>query len=140
MTHRSTTKSKSILAPILAPLLARAAVLLVAYAFVLQTVLAPVAAAATTRLVPTDTVPVVVCAEHAQAQDETQPISPHGHMTICQFCLGCLASAFLTPDTRANGAAIALGVTPIRWQAVPRFVSDRDFLAGNPARGPPVLT
>lgn len=130
MSHRSSTRGKSIWA--------RAAAWLAAYAFVLQTVLAPIAAAAAT--VPADSAPLLLCAEHAEPLGHTQPIAPHDHEVSCKFCIGCPANALLAPDTASNAAVISFAITPIRWHAVSRFVSDRDFFAGKQARGPPALT
>ncbi len=132
MTHRSNTRAKSIWA--------RAAALLAAYAFVLQTVLAPIAAAATPRAVPADSAALVLCAEHAEALDQTQPIAPHDHEVLCKFCIGCPASALLATDSSSHAAVISFAITPIHWHAVSHFVSDRDFFAGKQARGPPALT
>ena len=133
MTHRSTTKAKSIWA--------RSAAWLVAYALVLQTVLAPIAAAAATRTVQADSAALVLCAEHAGTldQNQTQPIAPHDHEAICKFCIGCPANALLAADTFA-GAGVEFAITPIRWHAVFLSSHDRDFLTGKQARGPPILT
>ena len=132
MTHRSNTKARSIWA--------RAAAWLAAYAFVLQTVLALVAAAAATRAVPADTASVVLCAEHTQVLDQYQPVTPRDHEAICKFCIGCPANALLAPDTVASAAEIDFAITPVRWHAVFSSGPDRDFLAGKQARGPPSLT
>ena len=132
MTHRLNTRGKSIWA--------RAAAWLAAYAFVLQTVLAPIAAAGATTTVPADSALLVLCAEHAEPLDHTQPIAPHDHEASCKLCIGCPANALLTPDTLSNTAIVSFAITPIRWHAVSRFVSDRDFFAGKRARGPPALT
>lgn len=129
MTHRSSTKAKSIWA--------RAAAWLAAYAFVLQTVLAPIAAAA--AAIPTDSAPLVLCAEHADAANQNQPVAPHDREAICKSCVGCPANALLAPDTFAS-ASVDIAITPIRWHVVSHFVSNRDFLAGKRARGPPALT
>jgi hypothetical protein len=110
-----------------------------AYAFVLQAVLAPIAAAAATRAFPADAAPLVVCAEHAATPGPTQPAAPHDHEAICKFCIACPASALLAPDMFAS-AGVDFAITPVRWPLVSRFVSDRDFLAGKQARGPPRLT
>ncbi len=131
MTNRSKTQAKSIWV--------RAAACLAAYVLVLQTVLAPIAAAATTRAVPADSAALVLCAEHAEALDQTQPIAPHDHEVLCKFCIGCPANALLAPDTFAS-AGVAFAITPIHWHAVSRLVPDRDFFAGKRARGPPALT
>jgi hypothetical protein len=129
VTQRSNTKGKSIWA--------RTVAFLAAYAFVLQTVLAPIAAAAATTTVPTDTASILLCAEHGQALDQNQPVIPHDHEAICKFCIACPANALLAPDALASAAAIAFSITPIHWQAAARFVSDRDFPAFKQARGPP---
>jgi len=133
MTRRSITRGKSVWA--------RAAAWLAAYAFVLQTVLAPIAAAAATRTVPADAAQLVLCAEHAATLDQNQnrPIAPNDHDAICKFCVGCPANALLAPEMVA-GAAVVVAVTPIRWQAVSRSASQRDFLGSRHARGPPTLT
>ena len=131
MTHRSDTKAKSIFA--------RAAALIAAYSFVLQTVLAPIAAAAATKAVPADSAALVLCAEHTASPEQTRPAAPHDHEAICKFCIGCAASALVAPDALTN-AVIAFAIAPIHWQLAPRFVSDRDFLAGKRARGPPIPT
>ena len=112
---------------------------LAAYAFVLQTVLAPIAAAAATRAVPADAAQLVACAEHAETVDQTQPAAPHDHEAICKFCIACPASALLAPDMLAS-AGVHFAVTPVHWPLASRFISDRDFLAGKRARGPPILT
>ena len=130
MTNRSNTKGKSIWA--------RAAAWLVAYAFVLQSVLSPIAAAAA-RPVPADSAQLVLCVEHTEALDQTQPIAPHDHEVLCKFCIGCPANALLAPDTLAS-AGVDFAISPIHWHAVSHFVSDRDFFAGKQARGPPALT
>jgi hypothetical protein len=131
VTHRPTTKARSILA--------RAAAWLAAYAFVLQTALAPIAAAGATRTIPADSAALVLCAEHTETLDQNQPVTPHDHEAICKFCIGCPANALLAPEIFAS-AGVDFAITPIRWRAV--FVSgpDRDFLAGKQARGPPALT
>lgn len=131
MTHRSNTKAKSIWA--------RTAAWLAAYAFVLQTALAPIGAAAATRSVAADAAPVVLCAEHGEALDQNQPIAPHDHEVSCKFCIGCPANALLAPDTFAS-AGVEFAITPIHWHAVFLAGPDRDFLAGKQARGPPALT
>jgi hypothetical protein len=130
--NRSNTRGRSIWA--------RAAAWLAAYAFVLQTVLAPIAAGAATTAAPADSSQLVLCAEHSEALDHTQPIAPHDHEAICKFCIGCPANALLAPDTLSHAAIISFAITPIRWHAVSHFVSDRDFFAGKQARGPPALT
>ncbi len=132
MTHRSTTSGKSIFS--------RAAAWLVAYAFVLQAVLAPIAAAAAPGPVPADTA-LVLCAEHAEALAQTPnpPIAPHDHEAICKFCIGCPANALLAPEMLV-GAAVALAVAPIRWHAAFCAGPDRDLLSSKRARGPPALT
>ena len=129
MTYRSNINAKSIWA--------RAIAWVAAYAFVLQAVLAPIAA---TRTIPADSAPLVLCAEHAEALDQTQPADPHNHEAICKFCIGCPANALLAPDPSTEAVVIGLAASPIRWHAVSSFVSDRDFLAGKRARGPPHLT
>jgi hypothetical protein len=133
MTHRSITRGKSVWA--------RAAAWLAAYAFVLQTVLAPIAAAAATRATPADTAQLVICAEHTQAldQNQNQPVAPHDHDAICKFCVGCPSNALLAPEAFASTAA-APAITPIRWHVAYPLVPDRDDLAGNKARGPPART
>jgi Protein of unknown function (DUF2946) len=133
MTYRSTTRGKSVWA--------RVAAWFAAYAFVLQTVLAPIAAAAATRAVPADTQQIVLCAEHAQAldQNQDQPVAPHDHEAICKFCVGCPSNALLAPEAFASTAA-APAITPIRWYVASHLVPDRDDLAGNNARGPPAQT
>jgi hypothetical protein len=133
VTYRSTGKGKSIFS--------RAAAWLVAYAFVLQTVLAPIAAAAASRTAQADPAAVVLCAEHAEALDQTekQPIAPHDHEAICKFCIGCPSNALLAPDTFA-GASVHFAITAVRWHAVFAADSNRSFLAGKQARGPPTLT
>jgi hypothetical protein len=133
VTYRSTRKARSIFS--------RAAAWLVAYAFVLQTVLAPIAAAAATRTTQVDPAAVVLCAEHSEALDQTekQPVAPHDHEAICKFCIACPSNALLAPDTFA-GASVDFAITAMRWQAV--FAADPNcsFFAGKQARGPPTLT
>jgi hypothetical protein len=133
VTYRSTSKAKSIFS--------RAAAWVVAYAFVLQTVLAPIAAAAATQAAPADSAAIVLCAEHAEALDQTgkQPIAPHDHGAICKFCIGCPSNALLAPDNFAS-AGVDFAIIAIRWHAVFSPGPDRDFLSGKQARGPPTLT
>lgn len=130
MTRRSITKGKSVWA--------RGAAWLAAYAFVLQTVLAPIAAAAAARTVPADAAQLVLCAEHVATLDQHQnrPIAPNDHDAICKFCVGCSANALLAPEIVAS-AAVDIAATPIRWQAVSRSDSHRNFRGSKQARGPP---
>ncbi len=131
MANRSNTRGRSIWA--------RAAAWLAAYAFVLQTVLAPIAAAAATKTVSANSALLVLCAEHAGALDQNQPIAPHDHEAICKFCIGCPANALLAPGHVCR-AGVDFAITPIGWHAASHFVSDRDYFAGKQARGPPALT
>jgi hypothetical protein len=131
VTHRLNTKARSVFA--------RAAALIAAYAFVLQTVLAPIAAAAATKGVSADSASLVLCAEHTASPEQTPPVAPQHHEAICKFCLGCPPGALLAPDTLSS-AAVDFATTPLRWHVLPHFVSDREFLAGTKARGPPALT
>ena len=130
MTHRPTRKGKSIFSRTLA--------WLAAYAFVLQTVLAPIAAAAATRDVLTESTQVVLCAEHTGAVDQN-PTSTHDHEIFCKFCLGCPAHALIAPETLA-GTGLDFAVTTFRWRAISSFGPDRDFRSSHQARGPPTLT
>ena len=133
MTRWSITSGKSVWA--------RAAAWLAAYAFVLQTVLAPIAAPAATGTIPADAAQLVLCAEHAATldQNQSQPVVPNDHDAICKFCVSCPANALLAPEMVAS-AAVVVAVTPIHWQAVSRSASHRDFLGNKQARGPPTLT
>ncbi len=133
MTRRSITRGKTVWA--------RAAAWLGAYAFVLQTVLAPIAAAAATRTVPADAAQLVLCAEHAATLDQgqSQPIAPNDHEVICKFCVSCPAHALLAPEAFAS-AAIELAMAPVRWHAAFPSDPDHDFLGSKQARGPPALT
>ncbi len=133
MAHRATIGCKSIFS--------RGLAWLAVYAFVLQTVLAPIAAAAATTGAPADAVQLVLCAEHPEAlgQDQNQPIAPHDHEVICKFCVGCPANALLAPDAVVS-AAVAVAVVPVRWHAASFPGSGRHFLGSKQARGPPTLT
>jgi len=131
VTHRSGTRGKSIWA--------RATVWLAAYALVLQTVLAPIAASAAANTAATDAALLVLCAEHTGTVGQTQPVAPHDHEHLCKFCIGCAANALLTPDTFATAGA-GFAITQIGWHFVFHLGPDRDYLAGKQARGPPALT
>jgi len=113
---------------------------LAAYAFVLQTALAPVAAAALTHADAANSAQFVVCAQHANALDQTQPTAPHDHDANCKFCVGCPGgAALLAPETFVT-VAIDVAVSPVHWHAAFHLGPGRDFLAGKQARGPPTLT
>ena len=113
---------------------------LAAYAFVLQTAFAPIAAAAATRADAANAAQLAICAEHTSALDQTQPITPHDHDAICKFCVGCPGgAAVLAPDTFAT-IAIEVAISAVRWHAISHLVPDRDYLASKQARGPPALT
>jgi len=131
VTNRSTTRGR--------PIGARAAAWLAAYALVLQTVLAPIAAAAATNAAAADTAQLVLCSEHAGALDRSQPVAPHDHEQLCKFCIGYTASVLLAPDTFAAARA-DFAISPIRWHVVLHLVRDRGLLGDKQARGPPTLT
>jgi hypothetical protein len=130
VTHRFNTRGRSIWA--------RAAAWLAAYAFVLQTVLAPIAATAATKAAA-DSAELVLCVEHAAALDQTQPIAPHDHERLCKFCVGCPANALLAPETLAS-TSVGFAINAISWHVVFHLVPDRNYLVGKQARGPPALT
>ena len=119
-------------------MIGRVAAWIAAYAFVLQTVLAPVAAAAAKQPAAAATL-LVLCAEHTPAGDQGLPAAPHDHDRACKFCVGCPATALLAPDSFAT-AAIDPAIVAVRWIPVSHFVADKNWLAGKQARGPPSLT
>jgi hypothetical protein len=117
----------------------RAATWIAAYAFVLQTVLAPVAAAAATQAAKAEAALQIVCAEHDQAAGQSLPAAPHEHDAACKFCVGCPATALLAPDGFVT-AVVDLAISGVRWHPISHIVVDKNWLAGKQARGPPSLT
>jgi hypothetical protein len=117
----------------------RLATLIAAYAFVLQTALAPIAAAAAAKVVNANDTLATICAEHSAAGDPSAPAAPHENDAICKFCVGCPAAAVLGPADVAAGTA-SFAVTTIHWHATSHFVTDKTWLSSKQARGPPALT
>jgi DUF2946 family protein len=117
----------------------RLATLIAAYAFVLQTALAPIAAAAAAKYAATDAELSTICAEHTASGDSSVPASPHDHDAPCKFCVGCPATALLAPDS-VPAATAGFAVATIHWHPSNHFVADKTWLGGKQARGPPALT
>ena len=107
-----------------------------AYAFILQTVIAPIAAAA--RVSVADAALSAICAEHAPATNPDSPAGNPDHDSACKLCVACASVALLAPEIPS--AAIRQAAVTLRWHATSYPVASKSWLAGKQARGPPSLT
>jgi len=118
----------------------RAAAWLAAYAFVLQTALAPMAASAEARRAAIEVAAITDCVAHDEAGDRAAvPVGhQHDHDVACKRCVGCPTPAIAAPDN--TNAVIELATITIRWIALGHSAPDRDWLGSERARGPPAMT
>jgi hypothetical protein len=118
----------------------RAAAWLAAYAFVLQTALAPIAASAQARQAAIEAAAVTDCVAHLeQVGNGGEPLgSQHDHDAACKRCIGYVTAAVATPDHPA--VLVEFAALTIHWTATGSVVADRDWLDSHRARGPPAMT
>jgi len=113
----------------------------VAYAFVLQAVLAPVATLAAAARDNLDaTAFIEICTEHAAPADAVDPLHQAAQQDVaCKHCIGCASVAVLPPaDASAPVGAVA-AVSRIHWAAASPRDPTGPLLSGRSARGPPLL-
>jgi hypothetical protein len=116
----------------------RAFAWLVAYAFVLQSVLAPIAVLAAAAPTSADgTSFIEICSGRAPLAAGTDRLNPMQHDAGCKHCMGCIPVALLPPDVVPERLGTVAPVTPVRWFTLTAPDPDGPLLSGRGARGPP---
>lgn len=111
----------------------------IAYAFVLQVILAPVAALAAAAHDSLDaTAFVQICTGHPAAADTIDPARQAAQQdATCKHCIGCVSVAVLPPDDDFARAGIVAVTSRIDWVAATPRDPTSPLLSGRSARGPP---
>lgn len=120
----------------------RAVAWFVAYAFLLQTLFAPLLAApAKWRGADLDASVSELCIHDDQSAAPAGGSVPAGTHDDdrCQFCVSCVSAVLIAPQAAMVWVEQAHSVS-VRWDVVESPVPDDAWLIGERARGPPLLT
>jgi len=112
-----------------------------AYAFVLQVILAPVAALAAAARDNLDaTAFVAICTEHAVRAGAIDPAHQAAQQDVaCKHCIACVSFAVLPPDDAPARTGVVAVTSRVHWVAAAPRASPAPLLSGRSARGPPQL-
>jgi hypothetical protein len=116
----------------------RAFAWMLAYVFVLHSVLAPIAVlAAAAKDTLGGTSFIEICSGRAPLATGADQINHVQHDTVCKHCMGCAPMAVLPPDEAPAHIAAVVATREIRWLALAQPDPDGPLLSGRGARGPP---
>lgn len=122
-------------------LLRRAIVWIAAYAFLLQTVLAPIVWARVTSVDPdANQSLLILCSGHIPDSGGNERIPSKSYDNCCKLCLSCGFGFVVGPHEPALTRAEQPVSGSVRWATTENSVPAGTKFFGKRARGPPLLT